>query len=200
MSSNAENRQKPLIACLGWGSLVWKPDDLSTKGEWHPDGPLLPLEFARQSTRGTSAGALTLVVVPGYSPPVRSLWTLLSSETPEDARETLRKRERVPERDREKSIALWRESDSHEPLVQELGAWARDHSLSAVVWTALPPRFNEATGRIPTVDEAVSYLRGLTGDRRQNAETYVRMAPRQIDTPYRQRFVAELGWTATGGV
>ena len=139
-------------------------------------------------------------MVPGHSQRVRSLWTLLSTETPDEAREALHKRERVPERDREKSIAMWKDSDSHESLMPEIGIWARDHGLSAVVWPALPPRFNEDTGRIPTVDEAVSYLRGLTGERRQNAERYVRMAPRQIDTPYRQRFAAELGWVPNGAI
>src|SRR5437763_519276 len=104
----------PLIACLGWGSLVWNPDDLPMVEPWLPDGPMLPLEFARQSSTGWSAGALTLVLVPRYSPPVRTLWTLLSTESPEDAREALRKRERVQERDREKSIAMWKRSDSHE--------------------------------------------------------------------------------------
>ena len=200
MRRNVETQKKTLIACLGWGSLVWNPEDLPTLGQWLLDGPLLPLEFVRQSTSGSSSGALTLVVVPEYGPRVRSLWTLLSIGTPEDAREALGRRERVPEGNRNKSIAMWMESDTHEPVVPELGTWARSHGISAVVWTALPPRFNEATGRIPAVDEAVRYLRGLTGEERQNAETYVRMAPRQIDTPYRKRFVAELGWTPNGPI
>jgi hypothetical protein len=180
--------------------LVWKPGDLPIVGEWQPGGPLLPLEFARQSSTGSSAGVLTLVVVPEYSPRVRSLWTLLSIETPEDAREALRRREKVPEGDREKSIAMWKASDSHEPLGPEFGTWARDHDLSAVVWTALPPRFNETTGRMPTVDEAVEYLRRLTGTPRQNAETYIRHAPQQIDTPYRKRFASEFGWKPSGAM
>lgn len=161
---------------------------------------MLPLEFARQSSKGSSAGALTLVVIPGYSPPVRSLWTLLSTDTPDAARESLRRRERVPKQDREKSIALWNESDAHEPSIPGLSDWARDHKLSAVVWTALPPRFNDETDRIPTLGEAVSYLRGLTGERRQNAESYIRKAPRQITTPYREHFVDEFDWTSIGAI
>jgi nitroreductase len=37
------------IACLGWGSLIWKPENLPIIGEWKNDGPMLPIEFSRES-------------------------------------------------------------------------------------------------------------------------------------------------------
>jgi hypothetical protein len=37
------------IACIAWGSLLWKPQPLKLASGWHRDGPLLPLEFVRQS-------------------------------------------------------------------------------------------------------------------------------------------------------
>ena len=51
-------RQQMKIAILGWGSLVWNPRNLSIiNSAWHPDGVLLPIEFARISRDGR----LTLV-------------------------------------------------------------------------------------------------------------------------------------------
>ena len=57
------------IFFLGWGSLIWFPDNLSKKGEWYRDGPCLPVEFARISNNGR----LTLVLYL-YADRVRVLW------------------------------------------------------------------------------------------------------------------------------
>jgi len=40
------------IACLGWGSLIWSPRTLPVSGDWHTDGPHLPIEFSRQAADG----------------------------------------------------------------------------------------------------------------------------------------------------
>jgi hypothetical protein len=37
------------IACIDWGSLLWKPQPLKLASGWHRDGPLLPLEFVRHT-------------------------------------------------------------------------------------------------------------------------------------------------------
>jgi hypothetical protein len=67
------------------------------------------------------------------------------------------------------------------------------------VWTNLPPEFG-GSKRIPTVEEIVPYLASCQGEERERAEEYVRKAPRQIDTEYRRKIEAELGWTPQGQI
>lgn len=61
------------IVCLGWGSLVWDPKELLIDGHWNTDGPLLPIEFCRQS----QDGRLTLVIDP-QSEPLQMLWSVMT--------------------------------------------------------------------------------------------------------------------------
>lgn len=37
------------IVCIAWGSLIWEPGPLRVASTWRPDGPVLPLEFVRDS-------------------------------------------------------------------------------------------------------------------------------------------------------
>ena len=77
-----------MIACLGWGSLVWNHDEgLPVEGGWHTDGPQLPVEF----TRVSSGERLTLVVTEG-APPVTILWAALAVSSLGDAMNALAKR------------------------------------------------------------------------------------------------------------
>lgn len=184
-----------LIACLGWGSLVWDPRDLPVQRKWFEDGPLLPIEFARQS----SDGRLTLVIVPANKGVmVRSLWTLFTVHTVHDAREALRKREGVPERYRG-LITVWPCGDQIASDPSSISDWMKELKIDAVVWTGLLPLFRKKV-QVPTEDEAVAYLRQLRNGNRQRAEQYIRMTPRQIDTPYRRRFELEFGWTPLGEI
>jgi hypothetical protein len=75
----------------------------------------------------------------------------------------------------------------------DLAKWADAHGLEAAIWTALVPKFDDIEVR-PSVDQVVEYLRGLTRTERDNAKQYIERAPRQIDTEYRRRIEAALGW------
>ena len=177
------------IACLGWGSLVWDPKDLPIQRYWFNDGPLVPVEFARRS----DDGRITLVIVPkDKARPVRSLWALMNGECLEDAREHLRKREKAKEIEH---IKTWSRGKPPPGCLPDLDDWALARSLDAVVWTGLPSRFEgKKDGEPPAEDEILTYLRQLTGTKRDNAERYIRRAPRQTDTVYRRRIEAEFGW------
>lgn len=182
-----------VIACLGWGSLIWDSGDLPIKGTWYTDGPFLPVEFARQS----ADNRITLVIVRWPTVPVmRSLWAILNVETIEDAVETLRKRELIPAKNVSKHIGRWRKDEqlSDDPIAETIHDWARQLELDGVVWTDLPPKFENQNGRVPSVEEVIRYLDFLQGDERKLAKQYVQMAPLQIDTTYRREIETRLGW------
>ncbi len=173
------------IACLGWGSLIWKPENLPVVGEWQTDGPLLPIEFARVSDGGELA---TVICV--NAAPVQVLWAWLDFEDVTVACDALRQREGIDE-ERVDGVGLLIIDDTPEG---ELAEWAQEHSIEAVVWTALPAKSAEMEGRAPTVTEAVAYLDSLTGETREHARDYIKSVPEQIDTAYRRAIVEALGW------
>lgn len=180
-----------VIACLGWGSLVWDSRNLPIQRCWFEDGPILPLEFTRQS----SDDRITLVITPGANP-VRSLWAIVDAEDTDTARRALREREGIPEKNEHKHVGIWSTGSQAPETIPGLDDWAAARKLDGVVWTALPPKFSRKEV-IPTEDEVIQHLRGLRAAKRDEAERYVRRAPPQIDTAYRRRIEAELGWTHT---
>lgn len=185
-----------LIACLGWGSLVWDPRDLPIRGEWFSDGPFLPMEFARQS----KDDRITLVLMPERFALVRSLWSLLSVRELAEAREALRRRECIPSKNGEEHLAHWRRGEAGTGVGQRIQRWAEALDIDAVVWTNLPPKFQNTDGKIPSSEEVVKHLERLPHEKRKNAERYIRMTPRQIDTDYRRIIEAKFGWTPLGHV
>lgn len=148
----------------------------------------MPVEFARHS----KGDRITLVVVPGVRP-VRSLWALMDCDGVDEAREQLRLREGTNDR----YIDHWsRETDSPE-CIPELNEWALARNVHHVVWTGLPSRFKGKNDKLPTEEDVLKYLSQLRGTARDEAERYIRRAPRQIDTEYRRRIEAELQWFST---
>lgn len=106
----------------------------------------------------------------------------------------LEEREETLPKNRKKHIGIWTVSQDNPPLIEDLPAWAQENHVDAVVWTNLPRKFHES-GICATAEEIVTYLGGLTGTKRENAEEYVRKAPVQIATAYREAIAESLGWT-----
>ena len=182
----------PRIAVVGWGSLIWDPRELPLRSPWRPDGPALPVEF----TRVAADGRLTLALRDGVVD-VQTLWAVMSDGELEVARAQLAQRERtVPDRigclDRHGGGCL---DSLDDDLVRRLASWLVDRQLDVVIWTALPPNFEERTGRTLSVGAAVSYLEQVSDEVRGRAEQYVRRAPSQVRTAIRQGLERVLGWT-----
>jgi hypothetical protein len=177
------------IAILGWGSLIRELGCLEDYVHlpWKPGGPLLPLEFSRKSE--TRKGALTLVIDQknGVKLPTRFIESKRSD--PCDAACDLRTREKTVIR----SIGLIDVRQdlvkSETPEIEEtIREWAKQHSFQAVVWTALPSNCDNFS-----VENAVAYLKGLSGQAVREARRYIKNAPIEIETPLR-RALNQDGW------
>ncbi len=107
------------IGVVGWGSLIWDPRDLEIEDKWHIDGPMLPVEFARVSSRDR----LTLVIVNGV-PLQPTLWTLSRKGIVEEAVRNLAKMEGTADSD----IGRWSWTDryvaSESNIFTITGLWA----------------------------------------------------------------------------
>lgn len=182
------------IACLSWGSLVWDPRDLPIQCCWFDDGPFAPVEFTRQSNNGR----ITLVL-DEEADPVRLLWARMTSLDVEEAMKGLKEREEITASDWRSRIGNWETGDPAPSGIPSLPAWAEAHGLDAAIWTALGPQYkkqgdSKPTKARPPIEWVVGYLQNLTGPKRDAAEEYIRSAPPQIDTQYRRRVEAALGW------
>lgn len=182
-------REPQRVALIAWGSLVYDPGNLPLSSAWRTDGPLLPVEFCRQSRDEK----ITLVLTPGM-PCVTTLWVTLAVEDVAQARQLLADREARPHKGRKEIAGFWSASAAVGPCVEEIGSWARTHDLGGVVWTALGPKFHSVDGMVPTVSDVVAHLSALQGAQREAAEGYVRHTPAQIRTSYRTAIEDELGW------
>ncbi|UUD64633.1 hypothetical protein D16iCDA_02715 [Pseudomonas seleniipraecipitans] len=174
-----------VIACLGWGSLIWKPGALPVANNWFSDGPALPIEFSRVGDGGELATAICM-----NAPPCKVLWTTLRVQSLAEAREALRQREKIPV-DRYDAVGVFVRGKAP---IGEIAEWASARQLDAVIWTALPPRLGNVEGQIPSLEDAIAYLDSLTGDTLNHACDYIKQVPEQIDTPYRREIIERLGW------
>ena len=215
--STRRGRIPDVIACLGWGSLIWDLGGLPVEkleggrpappwvlspegdiGDWKTDGPRIRVEFARQS--GKDRDRLTLVLHDAAERQP-SLWARMTVGTRPEAVRVLTKREyRGITEDNidswsKDNIGQWSKDEADPPDIPGLSVWASGRNIQDVVWTALRPKFC-GLPVAPTEDQAIAFLRQLSDDKKAaEAEKYVRRAPPQIDTAYRRRIIRCLGWT-----
>ena len=175
------------IAILGWGSLIWDPQELPHYGPWKTGGPRLPLEFSRVS----SDGRLTLVIDPS-GPQLPTRFALSPRTDISDAVEDLRKREGAARQHIGFLIAATgsnsRQTFSRQIDVNELVKnWCVSQQVDGCVWTALPSNFCEEINLEFSPDNAVVYLERLGKTNREKALRYFRNAPAEVDTPLRRK-------------
>lgn len=173
------------IACLGWGSLIWKSGALPVEGNWQQDGPGVPVEFSRISDGGELATAICL-----NATPVPVLWAWLAEDDLARACRALKAREAIPD---ERTDGVGSMIIPDRP-VGMLAEWAHAREIDALIWTALPARSAAGEGCIPSQNEALTYLSSLSGETRDHARDYIKQVPAQIDTSFRRAIKQTLGW------
>jgi len=184
-----------VIACIGWGSLVWRPERLRLRSGWYEGGPLLPVEFARQSANKR----ITLVICPGLTR-VPTRWAILDVTDIHSAKCALAEREWDRALNNpgwiEENIGYWdrRTGARHGMEADAIALWGEAQPIVGAVWTSLPCKFNGENRTMPSEDEVILSLRTLEMEQLALAEEYVRKAPREVDTAYRRRIARELGW------
>jgi hypothetical protein len=117
-----------------------------------------------------------------------------------EARKALGRRECPRKENPEECVDYWPRGSKNKSVIKRIGAWAKALHIDAVVWTNLPDKFNNKEETVASVDEVITYLDSLRDDKRENAERYIRMTPRQIDTQYRRIIEARLGWAPIGDI
>lgn len=180
------------IACLGWGSLIWEPRGLPIRGRWFDDGPVIPVEFARESS-----GKRITIVIANVEYAVRTLWALMSVSNLDEAKCKLAVREGISKEYIKSSIGFWEKStgSKHGESAEQIIIWAERLQLDAVIWTNLKCGFKDTRDTMPKYDQILKYFNGLQHEERKVAEEYVRRAPIQIDTQFRRGIEKDLGWT-----
>lgn len=181
------------IAILGWGSLIWNPKSLQYNNEigWQKDGPFLPLEFARISMDGR----LTLVIT-SDSREVQTLYTVSTSTILNEAILDLA----VREGSGRKSIGYYnKQRDIIFPedfnYIENLKAWLSIHpEIEAVIWTNLGANWKETDRLKSEKKDRIEHFKALDGPSMALAEEYIRKAPIQIATKFRQEIEIELYW------
>lgn len=184
------------IAFLGWGSLVWDSQELKITGDWHEDGPPIPIEFRRLSNRGR----ITLVLYP-KAEDVQTLWVHAEFTKLSMAIENLCDRECIPKTSVDRigfAITGGRSRCRAAPgVLGRIQGWGKDKGLDAAVWTDLPEnpdKFKEKTGMELNDNNIIEYLKSLEGETLEKAKEYVQKAPKQIGTKLRRRIHQELKW------
>lgn len=176
-----------MIAILGWGSLIWKPQDLPYDGPWRQGGPILPLEFTRVKT----GRPLTLVLDPenGVDCPTRYAWS--SRTNLADAIKDLQSRENssIEETgyiDLQHNLSSVQDHPEQIDVDCVVREWCREQHITAAVWTAIPPNFTEELGVEFSVTAATQYLEQLPKPDQDSVREYIQNTPPEITTPFRQ--------------
>ena len=171
----------PKIAILGWGSLITRPRTLlATK--FTLDGPYLPIQFSRIA----KSGSVTLVKDLTNGIFVQTWSALSKAKTLEKALINLQERELADPNEigfidlQTNTYRFLDQSQDYEPILKHMLCWCREKRVDAVIWTDLPPNFEERAGREWTLDNLLEYLSELKKSVKKKAQDYMVNIPTNV--------------------
>ena len=154
------------IAYLAWGSLLWNDKNLNLKTKWEKTSFNLPLNFSRISDNGK--GRLTLVVDQnGYENPV--YFAIAKTNDLNIALTKLKNREKTTKsnvgyinltKDSYRSTLLTIEQ------LQKIKLFAEKNNIDSVIWTDIPPNFQEIMGKPFSKNGALLYIDNKRNDKK----------------------------------
>ena len=177
------------IAIIGWGSLIWNPQNLAYNIDlnWMPDGPLLPIEYSRIS----ADGRLTLVIADNVKH-VKTYYAYSTIKSLDLAILNLA----VREGSNISTIGYYIKNENHiSPnnftYQKEIKNWIElNNNIDAVIWTNLTENWKTKTQYKSRID----YLVNLPKEVSKVAEEYIRKTPLQINTLLRKEIEEKLNW------
>ena len=174
------------IAILGWGSLIWNPQNLqfNVESSWILGGPVLPIEYSRISDNGR----LTLVITKEGTPN-KTFFALSTNEDLKSAIENLRNREGTITKNigyfiKKNRIFFPENFDFKENILN----WIEDKDIDAVIWTNIPERWKEIC------EDRINYLKSLDTEKKELAMDYIIKTPIEIKTKLRVEIETQLNW------
>ena len=172
------------IAILKWDLSILNSDKFQSRslvvtGDWHSDGPNLPLEYLRHSLDGR----ILLVIHPG-SKPVPSLWAESGFHFMNQAVSDLRKFEgTIEENIGFLDLSLHRHRTRFASIIDPITTWALAKGFDGVLWT-------EFRSNISNLESGIDGIKNLihqsSSDKQESIKSYILGTPMQIQTDYRE--------------
>jgi len=160
------------IAYLAWGSLLWDYTKLNLKSSWKNSGLQLPLNFSRISDRGK--GRLTLVIDNETGKLNDTYIAKTKTSNLNKAISNLKTREKT----KKSSIGYVNllEKSSRTKLlkgfqIDQIVNLAKENNLDAIIWTDIPPNFDEITGMKINSINAMKYI----DSKKDKKKTYIKI-------------------------
>lgn len=120
----------PVVACIGWGSLVRNSRGLQIEQPWREDGPRVKVEFLRQSR-----GDRITLVLDSSAAWVPSLWAPMKLTDIDAAADDLREREEIPVQ-YQRNVGRWSVGEPQPHLIEDLPEWAKARGIDSVICTS----------------------------------------------------------------